>query len=226
MRPFWQCGRRQDALPASWEKTEGPPEGLGGIGRLPQKARKGCEALSEGREGSRVSPERLGGVGRPFQRVGAVSRLRQSAGDYSGGLGVVRRPSWVARRGCEARLKGRVGWQALPDGGRNQEALLEGQEALLEGQEATGGLPKGWKRSGGPSGGVIAVRRPYQLAGRGQETVPEDQEALPEDPEAFPEGRGRRTSLRTGKGQETLQVVWEQSGGPPGGLGVVQRPTS
>ena len=78
-RPFWRARRGQEAL----------PEGLKGLGGLPEGAGRGLEALPEGWVGSGGPPKGLGGVGRL---------------------------SWRSEMGRESPKEGWEEWEALQEG--------------------------------------------------------------------------------------------------------------
>ena len=104
------------------EGLGGPYKGPGVVGRSSWKARRGQEALPEGRKG-------LGGPTREMRGQEALQEVREGLGGLPRGMGGVGRPSqWSGR-----------GQKALPQG-------REGSKILLEGRERSGGPP------GGPGG--------------------------------------------------------------------------
>ena len=48
--PSQRSRRDWEALPEGWDELEGPPGGLGGVGRPSRVAERGLEALPEGQE--------------------------------------------------------------------------------------------------------------------------------------------------------------------------------
>ena len=97
------------ALPNIQEGSGGP----GDVGSLSWRVGRGCESLSEGREGSKGPSRGLGGVGRPSKKavkgqealpegwegsgvteeVGSPPEGPRGLGSLPGGLGGVGRPS-------------------------------------------------------------------------------------------------------------------------------------
>ena len=144
MRPTWRICK--------------PSRRARGVRRPSQKARKGQEALLEGREGLGGPPGWSSGVWRPSHRAGRGQESfpddRVRSGSHLRGLGGVGRPFRMA--------------------GMSRKPLSEGQEVLggpPKGREALGGPPKGREALGGHPGGPGGVRGTL-LVGRCQEALP------------------------------------------------------
>ena len=95
------------------------------VGRHSQRANRGLEALSNGRDGSGGPLGGSVGFGRPSRTAGKGWEALPECWDGSAGPprepAVVDRPSWMTGRGREAFPEGREAYRDLPKGQEGSE---------------------------------------------------------------------------------------------------------
>ena len=126
----------------------GPPRGLGWVGRPSRSARRGQEALLEGRVCQEALPESRSGRE-------ALPKGQEGLGDTSREPGEVERPSQRVGRGLGIPSR----WPGL-------------WKPSQKGREEFGVLNKGQEGSQGPPRGQVGVGRTTRSAGRDQEALP------------------------------------------------------
>ena len=136
------------------EGLGGYSEGPGGVKRPSQRARRGWEALLEGREslgGPSGGPVGVGmgwetllevtrGFGRVMKGQKALLEGQERSGGTPGGPAVIKRPIQMAMM-CWKGSRGSLG--GLGGVGRPFRRAEKGPEALLEGRKKSGGYSGG-----------------------------------------------------------------------------------
>ena len=156
-----------------------------------RRARRGWEFLLEGQEE----------LGSPSRKPGGVGRAGRGWEAFLKGADGVSRPSRRARKGQEALLEGGKVWEALLEnweGARGPSGWPGGYKPSQKGWEETA-VPHGGRdglRS--PPGGRAGVRRPSWRVERIWESLPESTKGL-----GGP-GEVGSPSRRAGRGQEAL----------------------